>query len=42
MNDKQQFYLILAYVISLGLLWGYAMSLWFGARALRNRERRRQ
>lgn len=31
---------ILAYVIGLGLIWGYALSLWLGHRALSKRELR--
>jgi hypothetical protein len=33
-------YLVAAYIISIGLLWGYATALWIEARTLRGRERR--
>ena len=37
---SSQHYLVLAYVAGLALLWGYALSLWAGAGALRARARR--
>ncbi|MHC4106860.1 MAG: hypothetical protein ACYSXF_01580 [Planctomycetota bacterium] len=33
-------YLILAYTVGLGLLGGYAITLWLSSRALRKREQR--
>ena len=37
MNDRQ--YLILAYVIGLGVLWGYALLVWAGMRRAAPRDR---
>ena len=33
-------YAILGYVVSLSLMWGYAVSLWLGHRSVDRRERK--
>lgn len=35
---EPQDYLLLAYVISLGVLWGYAVWLWVAGRRLKRRQ----